>query len=120
MWGSNYNGEIGDGTTEDRYKPTKILDHVIAVSLGDSHSGAITQDGSLYMWGSNNFGQIGDGTTEDRYKPTKILDHVVSVSLGERHSGAITQDGSLYMWGRTDGSDLCCKNDKTFQNIYDV
>ena len=99
MWGSNYYGEIGDGTTEDRYKPTKILDHVIAVSLGDCHSGAITQDGSLYMWGCNSFGQIGDGTTEDRYKPTKILDHVVSVSLGGYRSGAITQDGSLYMWG---------------------
>ena len=99
MWGRNDSGQIGDGTTEYRYKPTKILDHVIAVSLGDFHSGAITQDGSLYMWGSNDHGQIGDGTTEDRYKPTKILDHVIAVSLGGFRSGAITQDGSLYMWG---------------------
>ena len=51
MWGRNDSGQIGDGTTEYRYKPTKILDHVIAVSLGYFHSGAITQDGSLYMWG---------------------------------------------------------------------
>ena len=99
MCGDNRYGYIGDGTTEDRYTPTKILDHVISVSLGDEHSGAITQDGSLYMWGCNYSGQIGDGTTEDRYKPTKILDHVIAVSLGGSHSGAITQDGSLYMWG---------------------
>ena len=99
MCGDNRYGYIGDGTTEDRYTPTKILDHVISVSLGDEHSGAITQDGSLYMWGCNYSGQIGDGTTEDRYKPTKILDHVIAVSLGDDHSGAITQDGSLYMWG---------------------
>lgn len=99
MCGDNRYGYIGDGTTEDRYTPTKILDHVISVSLGDEHSGAITQDGSLYMWGCNYSGQIGDGTTEDRYKPTKILDHVISVSLGGGHSGAITQNGSLYMWG---------------------
>ena len=103
MWGRNDSGQIGDGTTEYRYKPTKILDHVIAVSLGGGHSGAITQDGSLYMWGSNDSGQIGDGTTEYRYKPTKILDHVIAVSLGGGHSGAITQDGSLYMWGSNYG-----------------
>ena len=99
MCGDNRYGYIGDGTTEDRYTPTKILDHVISVSLGDEHSGAITQDGSLYMWGWNRDGQIGDGTTENRYKPTKILDHVIAVSLGGGHSGAITQNGSLYMWG---------------------
>ena len=99
MCGDNRYGYIGDGTTEDRYTPTKILDHVISVSLGDEHSGAITQDGSLYMWGWNSSGQIGDGTTEKRYTPTKILDHVIAVSLGYEHSGAITQDGSLYMWG---------------------
>ena len=88
------------GNQIDTIRPDVGLNNYSQVlSLGDYHSGAITQDGSLYMWGSNNSGEIGDGTTEDRYKPTKILDHVIDVSLGGYHSGAITQDGSLYMWG---------------------
>ena len=69
------------------------------ISLGDYHSGVITEDGSLYMWGSNGNGRLGDGTKEDRSNPVKIMDHVKSVSLGDDHSGAITEDGSLYMWG---------------------
>ena len=116
MCGDNRYGYIGDGTTEDRYTPTKILDHVISVSLGDEHSGAITQDGSLYMWGCNYSGQIGDGTTEyRRYTPTKILDHVIAVSLGYEHSGAITQDGSLYMWGWNSSGQI---GDGTTENRY--
>jgi hypothetical protein len=100
MWGHNDCGQLGDGTTEDKLSPVKVLDDVVSVSLGGDHSGAITEDGSLYMWGDNSDGQLGDGTTE-KYKssPVKVLDDVVSVSLGNSHSGAITKDGSLYMWG---------------------
>ena len=100
MWGLNYNGQLGDGTTTDRYTPVKIMDNVALVSLGGSHSAAITKDGSLYMWGYNYYGQLGDGgTTTDRYTPVKIMDNVASVSLGGNHSAAITNDGNLYTWG---------------------
>ena len=100
MWGNNYYGELGDGTTEDRHTPVKVMDNVVSVSLGGDRSGAITKDGSLYMWGRNEFGELGDGTTENKHAPVKIMDNVVSVSLEYYHSGAITKDGSLYMWGQ--------------------
>ena len=103
MWGDNSNGQIGDGTTTNCYKPKKILENVKAVSLGTGlgtgHSGAITEDGSLYMWGDNASGQIGDGTTTDCYEPKKILGNVKTISLNYWYSGAVTEDGSLYMWG---------------------
>jgi len=69
------------------------------VSLGKSHSGAITEDGSLWMWGWNYFGQLGNGTNQNSNTPIKIMDNVKAVSLGESSSGAITEDGSLWMWG---------------------
>ena len=76
------------------------------ISLGGAHSGAITEDGSLYMWGYNYHGQLGDGTDSGKSNPVKIMDHVRSVSLGEWHSGAITEDGSLYMWGSNSSGQL--------------
>ena len=115
MWGVNGSGLLGDGTTENRYTPVKIMDNVVSVSLGCDYSGAITQDGSLYMWGSNRYGQLGDGTTENRYTPVKIMDNVVVVSLGYHYSGAITRDGSLYMWGANDQGQL---GDGTTENRY--
>ena len=115
MWGENYRGKLGDGTTEDRYTPVKIMDNVASVSLKSYHSGAITKDGSLYMWGENDSGELGDGTTEDRHTPVKIMDNVVSVSLGYEHSGAITKDGSLYMWGDNYYGEL---GDGTTENRY--
>ena len=69
------------------------------VSLGKSHSGAITEDGSIWMWGWNYFGQLGNGTNQNSNTPIKIMDNVKAVSLGESSSGAITEDGSLWMWG---------------------
>ena len=99
MWGDNYYGQIGDGTTTTCKTPKKILSNVKSVSLGDYHTGAITENGDLYMWGSNYDGKIGDGTYNSCLTPKKILSNVKSVSLGYCHTGALTENGDLYMWG---------------------
>ena len=69
------------------------------VSLGRFHSGAITEDGSLWMWGWNSYGQLGDGTIKSKHTPVKVMENVKEISLGGVHSGAIKEDGSLWMWG---------------------
>ena len=73
-WGSNSNGQLGIGSTDNKLIPTKVdgaTDWFTAVA-GDYYTLATKQDGSLWGWGSNNYGQLGDGTTEYRYSPVRI------------------------------------------------
>lgn len=99
-WGDNEYGQLGDGTTTKRYKPTKIFENVVSISMGGRHSAAITTDGSLYLWGDNRYGQLGDGTYTNSKVPKKIMSNVASVALGYYNSAAIKTDGTLYVWGR--------------------
>ncbi|SFD32563.1 dockerin type I domain-containing protein [Ruminococcus albus] len=99
IWGANYSGQVGDGTTEHKNKPIKIMNNVSQISLGTSHSACISKDGNLYTWGNNMYGEIGDGTYDSKLVPKKIMDNVVQVCLGESQSACITKDGALYTWG---------------------
>ena len=98
-WGDNSSGKLGDGTTEFRLDPVKIMENVALVSLGGDHSAAVKKDGTLWMWGDNGNYQLGDGTRDDHMKPVKLMGNVRSVSLGYKHSAAITEDGGLWLWG---------------------
>jgi hypothetical protein len=98
VWGDNY-GKLGDGTTDNRLTPAKIMDGVAAVSAGESHSLLIKKDGSLWACGYNSQGEVGDGTTTQRLTPVKIMDGVTGISAGDRYSMAIKEDGSLWAWG---------------------
>ena len=102
MWGWNQDGQLGDGTMEEKHTPVKVMENVKMISLGELHSGAIKEDGSLWMWGYDQWGQLGDGTNDkvkDELTPVKVMEKVKSVSLGDFYSGAIKEDGSLWMWG---------------------
>lgn len=101
-------GTIGD---EDNDRNSNVT----AVSLGEHHSGATTQNGDLYVWGNNEYGQLGNGTTTDSSTPKKIMSKVKSISLGCCHSGAITENGDLYMWGCNNYGEL---GDGTTTNRY--
>ena len=75
MWGHNeFDGQLGNGSTEEQHEPVKIMDEVQSVTLGDWHSAVIKTDGSLWVWGSNEYGQLGDGSTEDHYEPVCIAE----------------------------------------------
>jgi alpha-tubulin suppressor-like RCC1 family protein len=98
-WGRNSSGVLGDGTTENRLLPVKIMDEVASVSHSSSHTMAIKTDGTLWAWGNNNSGQLGDGTTETRTTPVNVMDGVTSVSARAACTMVIKTDGSLWACG---------------------
>jgi hypothetical protein len=98
-WGSNANGQLGDGTTTDRATPTRILTEVANLAAGSYHTLTLKSDGNLWAWGNNESGQLGDGTTTLRATPTLVLDGVDNLAAGSDHTLALKSDGSLWAWG---------------------
>lgn len=99
VWGSNYHGQLGNGTHESSRTPVQLLDNVSDIRMGQTHAAAIKTDRSLWAWGNNSCGQLGNSTLEASLTPIKIMDNVTDVSLGEYVTAAVTADGSLWMWG---------------------
>lgn len=102
MWGRQYCGEFGNGSTQGSADPIKIMTDVADVSCGGQTTAIVMKDGSLWMCGRNDFGQLGDGSYMTRTKPVKVMDDVVSVVAGWCTTYAIKNDGTLWAWGRND------------------
>lgn len=105
-WGSNSDGQLGDGTTTFRDTPVQSqISGVTNVAAGGDHSVAAKSDGTVWAWGRNNAGQLGDGTTSTRLLPvqTDTLSSARVVDAGWYSSGAMTSDGTQWAWG-TNGS----------------
>ena len=103
-WGNNTFGVVGDGTTTDRFTPTRVAtlgNGVTGVSVGDVFACAV-QGGGVWCWGTNDHGQLGDGTTTSHDLPAKVSglpQPAASVSANGRHTCAGLGDGTLWCWG---------------------
>lgn len=102
-WGSNYQGQLGDGTLQPAY-PAMVegLPRIVAAATGSGHSLAVAADGSVWAWGYNDHGQLGDGTLVNRLRPVRVtgLTSIVAVSGGGSHSLALGSDGRVWAWGK--------------------
>lgn len=106
-WGSNQQGQLGDGTSTDRWAPVEIDSpqgvSFVSVAAGYQHSLALGSDGKAYGWGNNISGQLGDGTTDSRTAPVEVASPggivFTTVSAGYGSSLAIGSNGEAYSWG---------------------
>lgn len=107
-WGSNFNGVVGDGTTNDRLTPYLSLTGVIDVDVAADYGGAgvywasalaVKSDFTVRAIGKNNYGQLGDATTTDRSAwVTPAITNVKHV---------FTRNGTSYFWFN-DNTVKCC------------
>jgi alpha-tubulin suppressor-like RCC1 family protein len=76
-WGYNNQGQLGlgtGGTGTDESSPVQVglLDGWSSVSVGYSHTAAITVSGTLWAWGVNGYGQLGQENTTNYYSPVQV------------------------------------------------
>jgi hypothetical protein len=123
-WGSNNQGQIGDGGTIN--VPTNF-NVPVAVS-GTGLPGvktianifcstqavfAFATDGTLYVWGSNLLGTLGIGSNTSSSTPvafpmTGVLSGktINTLSTGNGYAYALTTEGKVYSWGTNTFSQL--------------
>lgn len=104
-WGSNVNGQLGDGTLTNRPTPQKVdgLQNIAAIYSSSSHVCAVRANaGGVSCWGSNSEGQVGNGETGfAQTRPARVpgLNRVADMGLGGFHSCARRNNGRLLCWG---------------------
>jgi len=114
-WGSNSDGELGIGTRLTGWTPAEVtgLDRVVMVAAGSGggkgFSGAVRDDGTVWLWGTNTSAQMGNGagpmSPDDpggrNLLPVQLsgVAGAKSLSLGDGHAAALLRDGTLRMWG---------------------
>lgn len=76
-WGMNNDGQVGDGTTNDRSAPTPVgSDYAFReIRAGGSTSCGITVGGQIVCWGRGAHGELGNGETPQRsLRPVRVID----------------------------------------------
>jgi len=111
-WGSGDMGKLGHGrVTRPQMLPRMIRgtlakESIVSMSLGMSHTAAVTNTGGCFIWGGGWFGRLGLGSNDNVYSPKKLtaLEYmfIVQISCGGYHSMALTKEGEVYIWGRGD------------------
>jgi cysteine-rich repeat protein len=107
-WGDNDNLQLGRGgvDTTDGPEPTAVVLPgdlaAIDLGLGEGHSCAVLDDGSVACWGDDDNGQLGDGVPgADRSTAALVpgLAGIVDIEAGEDTTCARDGVGAVWCWG---------------------
>ena len=114
-WGSEDNGELGDGTplSETEYTPVEVAGartDWAAVSVGDNVSCARRASRRAFCWGGDTKGQLGNGAPlTARGVPVQLAGARVdwaAFDAGYEHACAVRTNGRAFCWGSDDSGQL--------------
>jgi alpha-tubulin suppressor-like RCC1 family protein len=112
-WGFNFNGQLGDGSTDDSSVPVAVdTGGVLAgktltqITAGNEGVCALARTGTGYCWGDNSGGELGDGSTDDSSVPVAVDTGGVlagrtltQITIGGKDACALDSTGAIYCWG---------------------
>ena len=119
-WGNGSGGRLGNDCGSSCYSqnlPVDVvsadgsslnLSDIVQVSMGATHTCALTTGGNVKCWGLNASGQSGDNTTTNRDAPIDVvtsntntdpLSGIIQISAGGDRTCALTTGGSVKCWG---------------------
>lgn len=111
-WGSNTDGQLGDGTFDNHTSPSNVVGlplAPVAVDQGlSTHTCALLTDRSVWCWGSAT-GTLSAAEPPRSFEGTTPLRANLlpagapsRMSLGVNHSCALFQNGSVWCWGKNE------------------
>jgi alpha-tubulin suppressor-like RCC1 family protein len=115
-WGSNINGELGNGATNDpsyfsgvQTTPVAVtgLTDAVSITAYGATTCAIVTDSSVKCWGSGLNGQVGVGVQNPSTTSTHISfpvavpnsNNSVSLAMSDYMTCAVKTDGTVQCWG---------------------
>jgi alpha-tubulin suppressor-like RCC1 family protein len=114
-WGDNADGQVGDGTGDDRRRPVAVrtvsgagaLTGVVAIDGGLDHTCARVTGGQVRCWGTDSDGELGNGPGGASGRPVVVravsgagpLTGVTALGSGDHHTCALVSGGGVRCWG---------------------
>jgi alpha-tubulin suppressor-like RCC1 family protein len=115
-WGENTDAQLGLATTTYRSgRPIKVqgLGRMVSIAASGTGnlalSGAVRDDGTVWMWGSNQSATMGNGLRSGgrgdvgdlNFKPLAVkgVTNAKTISAGDGHVAVLLRDGTLRLWG---------------------
>jgi alpha-tubulin suppressor-like RCC1 family protein len=102
-WGSNDNGQLGDGAGVATNSPTPVTGGHLWTSLSAGYGSTcgLTTGGAAWCWGSNGGGRLGTGDSVGSTSPRSVAGGLTftRISMGSYHACGLTAGGAAWCWG---------------------